>query len=78
MFYEDYIKYSKEELKEICNSAKKGSRLPIGQYNLFGKLIQIFKNCSEAEKCLGINRKKISKCCKGEIESVEDFIFKYI
>lgn len=78
MFYEDFLQYSKDELIEFCNSSKKGSRLQIGQYDKNGKLIQIFKNCTEAGKILNIDRKKIGKCCKGEIDSLNEFIFKYI
>lgn len=42
------------------------------------RLIQTFKNCTEAGIAIGGDRKKIAKCCKGEISSYKGFVFKYV
>lgn len=77
MFLEDYINITDEILLDKIKSIKSVAR-KVGQFDLQHNLISEFKNCKEAGKSLNLDRKKIAKCCKGEISSYNEFIFKYI
>jgi len=48
----------------------------ITQYDLQMNVIEVFDSITAASNKLNINRKDISKCCSGNIDSVGQFIFK--
>jgi hypothetical protein len=48
----------------------------ITQYDLQMNIIEVFDSITAAANKLNINRKDISKCCSGNIDSVGQFIFK--
>lgn len=49
----------------------------INQYDLYHNFIQTFKSATEAGKVLKLDRKTITKCCKGEIKIYKNYIFEY-
>lgn len=59
-------------------SNKPGLVRKVEQYSMDGELLNVFDNCTEAGKFLKIDRKKIAKCCKHEIPSYKEFVFKYV
>lgn len=69
-------KYTKDYKFPGSNSP--GRVRKVGQYGIEGGLIRTFKNCKEAAKAIKGDRKKIAKCCKKEISSYKDYVFKYI
>lgn len=68
---------TKEEI-EWCNEAKfKKRQKAVAQYNILGEFIKIYESATIAKKETGCDNSEIGKCCRGEIESVKNFIWRY-
>ena len=51
--------------------------LVVNQYDLEGRFIKSWKAISDIESVLAISTTNISKCCKGEITTINNFVFLY-
>ena len=70
---------SRKKLSAANSGKNNGSARAIVQLNKnTGALIKIWDYIKQASDELKINRKKISSCCRGKIEFVDDFVFKYL
>lgn len=61
----------------IKRSLKKRSK-SVAQYDMEGKLINVFSSTIEVERVLGYSQGDISKCCNGKRKSAYGFMWKYI
>lgn len=76
---DDKIKTWKENISKANSGKNNGSARAIVQLNKnTGDLIKIWDYIKQASDELKINRNKISSCCRGKIEFVDNFIFKYL
>ena len=50
---------------------------PIIQYTKEGKFIKEWIGTSEASRVLGIDRRNITRCCKGKLKSAGGFVWSY-
>ena len=66
------IQFSVDTAKLSKNKKK------IAQYDLEGNFIKNFNSIVEAEKELNIHNAKISRCCKNQQKTADNFIFKFI
>ena len=64
--------YGNHNWKNNPNSKK------VAQYDLNENLIKIYNSIREAQRETGISRYSILKCCKGEKNNIDGFIYKYI
>lgn len=71
-FNDSYVKTRVSKVKTV------GVKRRILALDLNGTVIGEFKNCTDAANSLNLDRKKIAKCCKGELESYKNFKFEYI
>lgn len=51
---------------------------PVGQYDLGGNLIKIWKSAAETERTLGYPGSNIAACCRGKYKQSHGFIWKYV
>lgn len=71
VFYDDYVNHN-------YDISKIKFKRQVTQYDLNMNYLVTYKNVAEAGRSLKIDRKQIAKCCKQEITSYKDFVFKYI
>jgi group I intron endonuclease len=50
---------------------------PILQFTKEGEFVAEYFSMSEAERCSGVARSSICRCCKGELKSAGKFVWKY-
>ena len=55
----------------------KKKEIPVKQYDMNGNYIQTFPSGKIAGETLGLNRSKISNCCKGKRQSTGNYKWKY-
>lgn len=65
--------FSKETINKIVSKVSK----PVIQYDLQGNFIKEWKSAREIERCLGINYKYISACCRETRSNTCGFIWKF-
>lgn len=68
---------TEEEIKWCNEASSKKRQKDVIQYNLHGEFIKIYKSATIAKKETGCDNSEIGKCCRGEIESVKGFIWRY-
>lgn len=68
---------TEEEIKWCNETAFKKRQKPVMQYNIFGEFIKIYESATIAKRETGCDNSEIGKCCRGEIESVKGFIWRY-
>ena len=51
--------------------------ISVRQYDLDGNFIKEYKSAYDAGKSLNLDRSSITKCCKGKVNKVGEYIFKY-
>lgn len=51
--------------------------ISVRQYDLDGNFIKEYKGAYDAGKSLNLDRSSITKCCKGKVNKVGEYIFKY-
>lgn len=66
-------KYKKERIKPYINS----NEVPVDKYTLDGKYIESFKSAKIASEKDGKDSSSIIACCKGKVNRVGDYIYKY-
>lgn len=71
-------KQMKESGKRLTELALKTMAKPVAQYDLEGNLIKIYPSLIQAEKGSGTNRKYIRACLKGERQTANNSIWKFI
>ena len=65
---------------EWCNNAynkRYSSAIKVIQYDIHGNYIKTWNAIADIERDLNIPTTNISKCCKGQIKSINGFIFLY-
>lgn len=72
-----------QETKDLIRSLMKPEHLrklsnKVGQYDLEGNLLGIFKSVSEAHRVTGFSRSSINSIIKGEYKNPKRFIWKYV
>lgn len=65
---------------EWCNNAynqRYSKAISIIQYSILGEIIKVWEAISDTSKELGIPSTNICKCCKGQILTINGYIFLY-
>lgn len=63
MFYSGESDLGLEHVRDAKNSRLSYIGYPVSQFSLDGKLVNRFKNSTEANKATGVNKSTINKCC---------------
>jgi hypothetical protein len=73
--------YSKETLQKMSESrigVTSSTAVKIDQFDMYGNYIKTWESANQASKELGIDRRKISLCCRGvKYKKTGGFVWKY-
>lgn len=72
----NYI-YDNRRFIEFVENNIKDKRKPVLQYNIDGKFIREFKSSNDAGKFLNVHSTNIRKCCRFQIKTAYNFIWRY-
>ena len=73
MYYGDYIESSDDIINDCLNSLVVGNNVKV----LNVTTNKLYNSIKEASEDTGINRDRISKCCRGIIQHTKGYIWKY-
>lgn len=69
--------YKTKEFRDKVSKAVDYKKIKVLQLTLEGELLRSFNSANETQKCTGVDRGAILRCCKGKVKRAGNFIWKY-